>query len=412
MAILAGLVLLGGTALFGGCSVSPRVSVVHIPSGGTQEPVVGDPVKIKRRAQEGYVGLRGGYYVVRGHEDWRQVWSGGSEPPFPSELDPSTSMLVLIATSSPDSVDLKIDRVVETGSLVAVTAHETRAGEGCVARPDRPPFDAVVVPRIDKPVKFFIAANRSESCGEPPLVSVHCRVNDTQGWNESVSAQPGDHVDCTTNAEPRGKFAITDRALTLGGLPPGSTSKLAYSSAPVRGMFPIDAFGTYTVRAEATDDSGRKAFATATVTALPPKSKDVMVQLAWTNFDAIDEADTFPRVKLRAIEKSRTKMRKECSSDAAHKELCDVKAHGAYTHMLLKTSDKPIDLELTYVDERFDEGPLVCIQLYFDGARTAEICDRKHRAPDERWEIGTVDMKTGNWFGASDADAGVDAGKP
>ncbi len=132
---LLGLV---GTTLLGGCGTSPRVTVVHVAPGTAGDSIVGDPVKIKRRGQEGYVGLHSGFHVVRGPEDWRTAWSTGSEPPFPSEVDASRSMLLLAAAEKKDSVAIHVDKVVETGNLMVVWVRETRAGKGCVARLDRP----------------------------------------------------------------------------------------------------------------------------------------------------------------------------------------------------------------------------------------------------------------------------------
>ena len=60
-----------------------------------------------------------------------------------------------------------------------------------------------------------------------------------------------------------------------------------------------------------------------------------------------------------------------------------------------------------------DKGPYVCIQLYTNGERTGETCDRKHRDPDEKWEIGTLDATTGKLVdpNAPKGDAGApDAG--
>ena len=61
----------------------------------------------------------------------------------------------------------------------------------------------------------------------------------------------------------------------------------------------------------------------------------------------------------------------------------------------MKAGDKHVPLDVLYADERVEKGPLVCIQVYFDGTRTGETCDRKHRDPDERWNVGIVDMATG-----------------
>jgi len=115
-------------------------------------------------------------------------------------------------------------------------------------------------------------------------------------------------------------------------------------------------------------------------------------------------------VKLRAIEEGpKAKSKKECSLDVPRPELCQVKTHGAYTHMVLRASTKRLPLEVVYVDERIEKGPLVCVQLYFDGARTTETCDRQHRDPAERWPIGIVEMESGKLV---DPTATPDAGAP
>ena len=68
-----------------------------------------------------------------------------------------------------------------------------------------------------------------------------------------------------------------------------------------------------------------------------------------------------------------------------------------------------------YVDERVDKGPLACVQVWFEGVRTGEVCDRAHRDPDERWSVGILDMATGKVMepsAADAADAGADAAAP
>jgi hypothetical protein len=406
----------GSSVLSGGCGASPAITVVHLGPGEKSEAIRGDAVKTRRGAQEAYAGLRGGFYVVRSIDDWRTAWTSGNEPPMPSTLDTSRSMLLLAVAEKKDTVQLQVHRVVETGDRLHVWVRSTKAGQNCKPKLDRSPFDAVVAPRIDKPVKFYVEEEEAESCGDPPAVTVNCRVNDTPTWAPKVAAQPGDKVDCEMSAVTRGKFAIVDSALTMGELPGGSSSKLAYTRGPSRGAFSVDVFGTYAVRAEASDEAGRKTIVTASVDALPPKTRDVLVQLVWTNFDVSDDPDTFPRVKLRATEETRDTKNKpvtnECSLDTPRAELCEVKTRSAYTHMKLKASDKRLPLDVFYADERIEKGPLVCIQLYFDGARTGETCDRKHRNPEDRWQVGTVDMVTGKLLEPplADADAGAGAG--
>ncbi len=414
LAVLAlSTAVLGPAAvLSGGCEVSPAVMVVHLGPGEKAQPIRGDTVKTRRGSQEAYVGLRPGFYVIRSADDWHNAWTGGNAPPMPATLDTATSMLLLAVAESKDTVSLVVQKVVETGDRLHVWVRETKAGQNCTPKLERTPFDAVVTPRIDKPLRIYVEDERAESCGDPPAVSVNCRLNDTPAWTQKLVAQPGDNIDCEMSSETRGKFALIDSALTLGELPGGSSAKLAYTKGPARGTFAVDVFGSYVVRAEATDEAGRKSQATATIDALPPKTRDVLVQLVWTNFDVSDDPDTFPRVKLRATEETLDARKKpstiECSLDTPRPDLCEVKTRSAYTHMKLKASDKHIALDVLYADERIEKGPLVCIQLYFDGARTGETCDRKHRDADERWQVGAVDMATGKLL---DTSAGVgDAG--
>lgn len=414
-AVVAPAALLAGA----GCEPSPAVTVVHLGPGDKAD-IQGDVVKMRRGGQEAFVGLRGGFYVIRNIDDWRHAWQGGAEPPLPSTLEPSRSMLLLVVADKPETVGVKITKVLERGDGVHVSVRQTRVGENCSAKLDRTPSDAVVTPRLDKPVRFYIDDERAESCGEAPAVGVTCRAGEAGKWVDTLAAQPGQSVECAMSSSSRGKFALVDSLLSLGDLPSCSSAKLAYTKGPARGSFAIDVFGKYTVRAEAADESGRRSTAVATIDAMPPKTKDVLVQLAWTNFDVSDDPDTFPRVKLRAIEESKElkrgakhkPTRSECSLDKPRPELCDVKTRSAYSHMRLWASAKRIPLDVFYVDERFDKGPLVCVQVFFDGVRSGETCDRQHRDADERWEVGTIEMETGKLIEPGGAPTAADGGAP
>lgn len=423
------LVLALSTAVIGpaagflgaGCAVSPPVTVVHIGIGERTEAVRGDAVKIRRGDLDAYAGLRAGFAVIRSSDEWQNAWPAGNVPSMPATLDTARSMLLVAVAEDKDTVQMQIQKVVETGDRVHVFVRETKAGKNCTTKREHTPLDAVITERIDKPVKFYVEEERAESCGDAPAVVVNCRANAAPAWTPKVSAAPGDKVECEMSAETRGRFAIVESAIALGELPGGSAAKLAYTKGTLRGAFDVDVFGSYVVKAEAKDEAGRITSVNATVDVLPPKTKDVLVQLVWTGFDANDDPSTFPRVKLRATEETRDAKGKplahECSVVTARPELCDVKTRGAYTHMTLKAGDKRVPLDVIYADERAEKGPLVCIQVYFDGARTGETCDRKHRAPDERWSIGIVDVATGRILdpapGVADAgahDSGTDAG--
>ncbi len=414
---------LGPAAAFlgAGCGVSPPVTVVHVPVGERTESVRGDVVKTRRGDPETYASLRAGFTVIRSHEEWQSAFPAGAVPSMPATLDTARSMLLVAVADDKETVQLKIQKVVETGDRVHIFVRETKVGQNCSTKRESTPLDAVITERIDKPVKFYVEEERAEPCGDAPAVVVNCRANEAPAWTPKVSAQPGDKVECEMSAETRGKFALVDTSLTLGELPGGSATKLAYTKGTLRGAFSLDVFGSYTVKAEAKDEAGRTTTVNAMVEAVPPKTKDVLVQLVWTNFDANDDPATFPRVKLRATDETRDAKNKplthDCSIDKPRPELCDVKLRGAYTHMTLKAGEKQVPLDVLYSDERADKGPLVCIQVYFDGTRTGETCDRKHRAPDERWNVGIVDMATGRILDpapviadAGAPDSGPDAG--
>lgn len=399
---------LGGVLCF--CGVTPNVSVVNVTPGDKTADIKGDPVKFRRGSHEAYAGMNAGYFVVRTLDDWNATWPSGKAPSMPATLDTTRQMLFLGVPERKDTARLEIKKVLETGGLLHVFAKETRFGENCPQKAEVTPLDAVIVPRIDKPVRFYVEEDRAESCGKPPAASVQCRVGEGQSWSVKLAAQPGDTIDCEMNAESRGKFALVDNVLTLSELPGGSTAKLSYSKGPSRGTFAIDVFGSYTVKAEAADDSGRRTTATATVEALPPKTKDIIVQLVWSNFDVSDDPDTFPRVTLKVTETAPNGQKQVCSSDDEVPLTCDVKKKSAYTHMRLRASDKRVPLDLAYVDERVDKGPLVCVHVYFDGARTAETCDRNVRKPGDAWAVGTLDMATGKM--GDGPPPPVDAGAP
>lgn len=407
-AVIASIASVIAAAGVAACTSAPMVSVYRLGVGDKSDGLQGDPVKMRRPPQEAYSGIRRGYYVVRSNEDWNNAWSEGQVPTFPATLDTSTSMALLVVPESKDAVDVKITKIVESTGFVHVWVRETMRGEACMARPsDKAPLEAVFVPRIEKPVKFYVEEARADSCGDPPTTEVKCRKGEDKDWVTKLEAQPGDLVDCELITQTRGKFVVVDRALMIADLPGGSTTKLAYQKGPTRATFRIDSFGTYAIRGEAIDESGRKGVATTEITAAPPKTKDAIVQLVWTNFDPADDPDTFPRLTLSAHAGPR-----ECSLDKQPPELCEVRRFSAYTMMKLKASSEKLPIAVRYVDERVDKGPLACVHVWYDGTRTAEICDRRHRDPDERWDVGIFDMTTGKLGVPAPAvgDAGAEGG--
>ena len=387
--------------------------------GDKVEEIKGDPVKLKRGPQEPFAGARGGFYVIRGPEDWERAWPAERTPPMPATLDTSKQMLFLAVSEDRAITRIKVQRALETATFLYVWVRETKLGDGCVNKsPDRA-ADAVVAARADKPVKFFVDQETGESCGEPPVANVECRVNNQQTWAKKIEAQPGDAVECTMTATARGKFELVDRLLSVAELPAGSAAKMAFKKGPERGAMEVDVYGTYTIAAEAADEAGRRGKATATIEVKPPKTKDVLVQLVWAGFDRNDVSDTFPRVNLRVAEEGPRGQR--CSAEIPIPGLCEVKTRGAYTYMRIPEGNRRLPVSVQFIDERIEKGPGPCVHVWYDGVRTGETCDRLHRDPDEIWKVGVLDTSTGKLLadgsspaapagadaGASDVDAGV-----
>lgn len=409
------LLLTALSAAFAGasasCASSPAITVVRYGQGDKQEPVKGDPVKIRHGAQE-FASMKGGFHVVRSSDDWHNVLRD-KDSAMPPTIDTGREMMLLAVAESRNVREIKVTRALETAEFIHVFVRETTLGENCAAKKlDQIPRDSVVTQRIDKPVKFYVEEERGESCGDPPTTKVACRLSTDQqaAWSPTLSAQPGDTIECELTAESRGRFELVDRMLQLGELPAGSSAKLTFAKGPTRASVGLDVYGTYNVRAEVADEGGRHANATATIDAKPPKTKDLLVQLVWTNFDLRDEPDTFPRTTLRVAEMGAKGQR--CTVDIPVPGLCEARQQSAYTYMKIPAGDRKLPLSVLYLDERIENGPGPCVHVWFDGERTGEACDRKHRDAEERWDVGVLDSATGKIGDPVVEVAAEDAGAP
>lgn len=382
-------------ALSTACVPTAPITVVHVGKRPNVDTTAGDPVKLRQPSPDTYAGIRGGAYVVRSAEDWSNAWKGKTEPPaFPPTLDPTREMLVLVATDDAIVSRLKVTRAIETGELVTFFVRQTMLGEGCVRKmSERIGVDAVVVPRIDKPVKFYIEDEDGASCGPPPKADVTCRVGAAKSWSSNLTAKAGDVVECELSSIATGKYELVDQTLSLVDSPPGSNAKLAFSKGGARATLALDSFGTFAVRAEATDEAGRRGRATAHIEVVPKKTRDVLVQLTWSDADPADLTAPLPRVLLRVAQEGPQGQR--CSSEVPVPGLCDAKTRGAYTYMKIPASRRKLPLSLLYLDERAQAGASPCVSVWFNGERTVATCDKDHRQAEDRWELGTLDTSTG-----------------
>ncbi len=62
-----------------------------------------------------------------------------------------------------------------------------------------------------------------------------------------------------------------------------------------------------------------------------------------------------------------------------------MKTRGAYTYMRIPEGDRKLPVSVRFLDERVEKGPGPCVHVWYDGARTAETCDRLHRDAEDIW---------------------------
>ncbi len=381
-------------SVLGACAPTPPITVVHLSRNAERGDGDRVPVRVRRPPADTYAGLPSGAFVVRDADDWRKMWKGVADPPaYPKSVDPD--MLVVVANRDQLVSTLEVTRVLESAGLVNVWVRQTMIGEGCARRADDPPsLDAVVTPRIDKPFKFYIEDEDGPSCGEPPKAQIACRLAKADSWASKMTAKPGDVIECELSSVARGRYELVDQTLTLTDLPPGSNAKLEFgSSGATRATLALDTHGTYAVRGEATDEAGRRGRATALIEVLPKKTRDVLLQLSWSDVDTDDPNAPSPRVLLRVTQEGPRGQR--CSSEVPVPGLCDAKTRGDYTYMRIPASRRKLPLSLLYLDERPQVGPSPCVSVWFNGERTTSLCDRDHRHAEDRWELGTLDTTNG-----------------
>ena len=369
------------------------ITVVRLGPGEKAEEVDGDPIRFRRGHKDPYDGLKTGVYVLRTKNDWQKAWAGGEVPPNP-ELS-ETQMLMVVVAEKEDIQDIVVERAVETAELMTVWVRETKVGENCIVRREegatRTAIDAVVAPRVDKPVKFYIGQTQAASCGAPPKADVKCRIATTHEWSARVRAKVGDKIVCELATTVEGRYPLVDQGMTLGEQPPGANAKLFFETSR-RASFTLDTFGTYQLSGEAVDEGGRKGMGGALVEAAPKKSKDVLVQLLWSDLHKRGE-QPLPKVTLRVTQVGPKAQR--CSADVPVPGLCEAKTRGAYTHMKIPAQRRKLTLSALFGDDKPETGPQPCIHVWFDGNRTVEQCDQGARKADDPWDLGILDTATG-----------------
>ena len=393
--------------------------VIRGQPGEHAPAVTGSNVRLIRPTVSEYHGMKPGFFVVRGVDAWRDLWEGANaEQRLPPGADFQRSMMIAASSDTRVIQSVRVDKLVDAENTLHMFVTETKRGKNCTPPPPPSPsaFDFALADRVDKPLVVHVDVTEAPGCGEAPTASVKCRIEGRAEMKAEVEATPGDLIECHADVAATGAFAIVERTWNLQDAPQGTAAKLNYDPSGVHTTFMTDMFGRYAVRYDVVDDAGRRGKADAVVNIAPPKTDNPFVQLAWTGFDANDDPATFPRVYLVAMRSSDAT---ECSTKPAEPNAppgppwCDVKLQPTVRNMRLGTGgnigDVPIFVH--YQDDRYEGGAYLCVRTFFNGTKTAEICDKAKREAGSMWRPGVLDARTGTLVPPQLSDAGApDAG--
>ena len=373
---------------------------------------------------ENYKEAKPGFHVSRSSEDWLDVWRDprpdARHPAPPSQVSFSDQMIISAVVDDPKITSFEIAGVRRSPNGVHLYVTETLVGEGCAAPPAReePWMAFVAVPRVDDDLHVHQDRVHDPRCSAPPEAKVQCRVAGSgQTPSDKMTAAPGITVDCDgtkSAASPGG--TLVDRNWYLESLPLGSTVRLTVSKSTVGVTFPLDAWGTYVVRHEVSDDSGKSGRGTASIDVLPPAGI-VPIELVWSKFDRSDDPSTFPRIQIHVIEHpapfgDRTR---DCSVDAQKPAWCEIAEVGVTQQVKLKPQPgKRYRVEVRYVDDRFKGAPVACVRTFPDGKKAVDLCEYPDtvRNAGATWALGAIDPETGTFGDPNAKPVTADAGAP
>ena len=277
----------------------------------------------------------------------------------------------------------------------------------------------------DREIHFHVETRNDDPCSPPPEAKIGCHVSGDQGaYSEKLAVEPGKKVSCLSQGKP-GSRPVADRTWSFRSLPPGAGAKMTITNNGATISFDTDAFGTYSVGLEVSDDLGRTAKATSDVDVTPPKDA-LVVQMLWTKFDPNDDPSTFPRVELHVVGD-------KTPIPTVSSRLLAPLASRSTPWILVKgdctlESDKPpswchglavgptsieeaaIDsfpqyrIGVHYIDDRYAGQPVLCVRT-FRGALASEWCNEKPRSAGAWWDVAHVDAEDGEGARSSRAAA-------
>ena len=418
------IVLTAAALALGACSdvtAAPRIFVSRVPQGVHAAREEGDPLKLTRWDLDPRAGLTRGYWVVRSEHAWRELWPGIDAeriPLLPDGIDFTNEMLLVAAPAERAASEVRIHAAIETSEAgVHVYLSQTLPGTGCPPPPrdDRVPVDLARVRATDKEIHFHVETRNDPPCSPPPEAKVGCRLNGTADeYQEKLAVEPGKMVTCLSQGKP-GSRPVADRTWSFRSLPPGAGAKMTIANGGATITFGTDAFGTYAVGLEVSDDLGRTSKATTDVDVSPAKDA-LVVQMLWTKFQPSDDPSTFPRVELHVVgdKTPLPTLPSRLLPPMASRSVPWILVKGDCTlendkppgwchgHAVGTTSVEEVALDafpqyrigVHYVDDRYAGQPVLCVRT-FRGTLASEWCDDKVRSEGNWWDVAHVDAQTG-----------------
>jgi hypothetical protein len=371
---------------------------------------------IRSEAILGHEGLKRGYFVVKSDLEWHDLWpalDADKVPLLPPDFDFAREMLLVASAPGADATASEVKSAILNDREVHAYVTETVLGADCppVADSASKSYDVARVPRIDdKDVTFHVDSESSDACGEPPDATVACKADHSSTpLVEKLSVEPATKVACLVS-EVKTSRPVVDFTWTWDSMPVGSAAKIDVAHGARAVTFIPEAFGTYRLLLELSDDLSRKRSVPVDVK-VPPPAAPLSLQMVWTKMDASDDPATFPRIELHAFGVTPEMPRagspaptgpavpwggvRDCSVSAPLRS-CTAKMAGSTTVMTLDpSSSKGFALAVHYVDERVPGQPIVCVRSYRDAKVQTDRCDTDKRQAGAWWNVGVIDARTG-----------------
>lgn len=418
-----GLLCLAFAAACSDVTVPARIFVSMVPSGVHSAREDGNPLNLTRWDFDPRVGLTRGYWIVKSEHEWRDLWPNTDAdriPLLPEGIDFGREMLIVAAPTDEGATGARIHQAIDTPeSGVHIYVSQVLPGLGCPpgegGKTEKVPVDLARIPALDKEIHFHVDTKNETPCSPPSEAKIGCRSEGApEGYLDKLTVEPGKRVTCVSEGK-LGSRAMVDRTWSFQSVPPGATPKMTVTEGGAGINFGTDAYGTYSVALDITDDLGRVSRTTSDVTVAPPKDA-LVVQMLWTRFQPEDDPSTFPRVELHIVGDKPPPPPPPGHSlpPLASRSQPWILVHGdcvlggqkppawckARTLAATTVVELPIDafplyrIGVRYGDDRYAGQPVLCVRT-FRGALATEWCDDKVRSEGNWWDVGTVDAVTG-----------------